>query len=50
MQDIRILSLAKRMGKPVFYHAPSLVQHIGAKSTWGGGFHKAFDFDPSWRA
>jgi ADP-heptose:LPS heptosyltransferase len=50
LQDKRIILLAERLGKPVFYHAPSLVQHIGASSTWGGGFHQAFDFDPAWKA
>lgn len=49
MQDIRISRLAGRLGGPVFYHAPSLVQHIGQQSTWGGGFHQAVDFDASWK-
>jgi hypothetical protein len=50
MQDIRISRLAGRLGQPIFYHAPSLVQHIGRHSTWGGGFHRATDFDANWRA
>jgi hypothetical protein len=50
LQDTKISRLVGRLGKPVFYHAPSLVQHIGARSTWGGGFHQAFDFDPTWKA
>ena len=50
LQDIRIFRLAGRLGSPIFYHAPSLVQHIGVSSTWGGGFHQAFDFDPVWKA
>lgn len=50
MQDIRISRLARRMGRPFFYHAPSLVQHTGRRSTWGGGFHRAVDFDANWRA
>ena len=50
LQDTRIFRLVGRLGKPVYYHAPSLVQHIGASSTWGGGFHQAFDFDPLWKA
>lgn len=50
LQDLRIFQLAGRLGSPLLYHAPSLVQHIGVKSTWGGGFHRAFDFDPSWKA
>jgi hypothetical protein len=50
LQDTKISRLVGRLGKPVFYHAPSLVQHIGSSSTWGGGFHQAFDFDPAWKA
>ncbi|MGO8698727.1 MAG: glycosyltransferase family 9 protein [Limisphaerales bacterium] len=50
LQDTKIYRLAGCLRKPVFYHAPSLVQHIGARSTWGGGFHQAFDFDPVWKA
>jgi hypothetical protein len=50
MQDIKISRLAGKLGGPAFYHAPSLVQHIGKRSTWGGGFHRARDFDASWRA
>ena len=50
MQDIRISRLAGRLGSPFFYHAPSLVQHMGKRSTWGGRFHRAVDFNPNWRA
>ena len=50
MQDIKISRLAACLKKPLLYHAPSLVQHIGARSTWGGGFHQAADFDANWRA
>ncbi|HUD46726.1 MAG TPA: glycosyltransferase family 9 protein [Candidatus Baltobacteraceae bacterium] len=50
LQDTKICRLGGRLGKPVYYHAPSLVQHIGSSSTWGGGFHQAFDFDPVWKA
>lgn len=49
MQDIRMSRLAACLGKPLLYHAPSLVQHIGQVSVWGGGFHQAFDFDPDWQ-
>jgi len=48
MQDIRISRLAGRLKKPILYHAPSLVQHIGKTSVWGGGFHQAMDFDRDW--
>ena len=34
---------------PLYYHAPSLVQHTGCISTWGGGgFHTAGDFVEDW--
>jgi len=49
-QDIRISRLAGRLRKPIFYHAPSLVQHVGTRSIWGGNFHRAPDFDPEWKA
>jgi hypothetical protein len=50
MQDIRISRLAGRLGQPVFYHAPSLVQHLGRESLWGARFHEAMDFYPAWRS
>jgi hypothetical protein len=49
-QDIKISRLAGRLGHPIYYHAPSLVQHIGTRSVWGGKFHQASDYDPEWRA
>jgi hypothetical protein len=49
MQDIKFSRLAARRG-PLYYHAPSLVQHVGARSVWGGPFHQAADFDASFRA
>jgi len=50
MQDIKMSRLAGRLGKTIFYHTPSLIQHVGLQSVWGGGFHEASDFDPDWRA
>jgi len=50
MQDIRIARLAGLLEAPIFYHVPSLVQHVGKRSVWGGKFHQAKDFDPEWRA
>jgi len=50
MQDIRISRLVGRLDAPIYYHAPSLVQHVGRCSVWGGGFHQATDFDRDWRA
>ncbi len=32
MQDIKISRLAGLLRNPIFYHAPSLVQHIGVQS------------------
>jgi hypothetical protein len=49
-QDLKIARLAGRLKKPIFYHAPSLVQHVGRQSVWGGQFHRAKDFDPDWKA
>ena len=50
MQDIRISRLAGRLRNPVLYHCPSLVQHVGRSSVWGGPFHQAPDFDRHWKA
>jgi hypothetical protein len=44
MQDIRLSRLAARLG-PIHYFFPSLVQHVGSVSAWGGCFHSARDFD-----
>jgi len=49
MQDIKMSRLAARVCS-VYYHMPSLVQHLRVPSVWGGGYHWASDFDPVWRA
>lgn len=49
MQDIKLSRLAAAVC-PVIYHAPSLIQHVGEESAWGGAFHRASDYDESWRA
>lgn len=46
--DLRMPRLAARIS-PVYMHAPSLVQHVGGESTWGGPFHQARDFDQNWK-
>jgi hypothetical protein len=47
--DERMPRLASRW-TAIFYHVPSLVDHVG-ESTWGAGQrHWAPDFDPNWRA
>ena len=50
MQDIKISRLAGRLKLPLLYHCPSLVQHVGKSSVWGGPFHQAPDFDAEWKA
>lgn len=47
MQDIRITRLSR--GKPIYYHSPSLVQHMPIESVWGGVSHQASDFDLEWK-
>jgi hypothetical protein len=47
--DLRISRLAARWS-PLWYHAPSLVQHRAVESTWGGAPHSAVDFSADWRA
>jgi hypothetical protein len=49
MQDIKMSRLAGQVGR-IFYHSPSLVQHVGAQSVWGGEYHHADDFSATWRA
>ena len=36
-------------GLLIYYHRPSLVQHLGTKSVWGGRFHFATDFGRNWK-
>ena len=48
--DLRLVFLAAQLGRPLFYHSPSLVQHRQVPSTWGGAASQALDFDPDWRA
>lgn len=49
MQDIKISRLAARL-TPIYYHRPSLVQHVGRTSSWGGPYHWAADFSQEWQA
>jgi hypothetical protein len=49
MQDTKMSRLAARVST-IYYHTPSLVQHVGVKSAWGGGFHSANDFSADWEA
>ena len=50
MQDIKLTRIVASAGHTLYYHKPSLVQHIGTESCWGGGFHHASDFSDTWRA
>jgi hypothetical protein len=47
-QDRQFAILASEFG-PLWAHRPSLVQHTGKESTWGGPWHQAIDYDPVWR-
>ena len=48
MQDIKMSRLAAQV-TPIYYHRPSLVQHTGVESAWGGSYHRALDFQKEWR-
>ncbi|MBI3417902.1 MAG: hypothetical protein HY043_21625 [Verrucomicrobia bacterium] len=48
--DLKFGHLTGRQQTAMHYHCPSLVQHIGKKSAWGGRFHQASDFNPRWLA
>jgi len=45
--DVKVALLAGLVC-PIFYHQPSLVQHVGLKSLWGGPYLYARDFDQNW--
>lgn len=49
MQDIKMSRLAARVCS-IYYHTPSLVQHVGRKSVWGGHYHVAPDFQAAWKS
>ena len=51
MQDIKMSRLAAR-GSPIYYHMPSLVQHVGTQSTWTADnrFHDTKMFDGEFRS
>ncbi len=50
MQDIKISRVIGGAGHVPYYHKPSLVEHLGTESCWGGGFHQASDFAATWKA
>ena len=47
--DLKLARLAARVC-PLIYHIPSLVQHVGYESVWGGPFSSSSDFDREWKA
>jgi hypothetical protein len=47
--DVKMARLAARVC-PLISHVPSLVQHVGFASVWGGPFMAADDFNRSWKA
>lgn len=47
--DLRLYSLASRI-TPLWFHRPSLVQHVQEASTCGSPSHAAADFRTDWRA
>jgi len=51
MQDIKMSRLAAQKG-PIYYHQPSLVQHVGLVSTWteDARFHDTKSFDLNFMA
>ena len=49
MQDIRMSRLAACKSS-IYYHVPSLVQHVGRVSVWGGHYHWTNDFQKDWKA
>jgi hypothetical protein len=48
--DVKFSRLAQRLRRPILVHMPSLVQHVGRQSAWGGPLHESHDFDRNWRA
>jgi hypothetical protein len=44
MGDIKFSRLAARIGA-IYYHVPSLVEHVGFVSVLGETYHRAVDFD-----
>jgi hypothetical protein len=47
LADIKISRLASRLGA-IYYHTPSLVQHVGTASILGQPYHYSDDFDASY--
>jgi hypothetical protein len=49
MQDIKMSRLAAQVC-PLVFHSPSLVQHTGVNSVWGGTYHTARDYQATWKS
>ncbi len=50
LPDTKMPRILARAGYKLFYHQPSLVQHIGAPSVWGGVEHFAVDYSADWKS
>lgn len=52
MQDMKMSRITSSFEAPIYYHQPSLVQHVCEKSTWTdeNRYHRANDYDPEFRA
>jgi hypothetical protein len=52
LDDPHDFRMPRLLGKvcSVYYHTPSLVQHVGRSSTWGGPYLRADDFRSDWKA
>jgi hypothetical protein len=48
--DLRMMQIFGQLRRPLYYHAPSLIQHRQEPSLSFGIAHSAPDFDPNWRA
>jgi hypothetical protein len=48
--EFKLSRLAGRLGKPILYHVPSLVQRVRPQNTTAVLSHQAMDFDPVWKA
>jgi hypothetical protein len=42
---MKMAALAARQSLPIYYHRPSLVEHLGTLSAWGGYLRRAVDFE-----
>jgi hypothetical protein len=48
--DMKWKAQLSQLKVPLLLHSPSLVQHRGRRSVWGGVWHWAPDYAPGWRS